>query len=142
MLNVFGWFVFFHQRFNTSVFVGKCSAAGLDVLANVFRDELLPVLLTILKETLFHAEWEVRESGILVLGAIAEGSFFTTVSMHYILIYTVLAKYIYRDSRKKDLLPGSMFLGEVEVFQVVYKCSQSCHLETTVLPLRTRLHLR
>ncbi|XP_028404498.1 transportin-1-like isoform X2 [Dendronephthya gigantea] len=51
----------------------KCSAAGLDVLANVFRDELLPVLLTILKETLFHAEWEVRESGILVLGAIAEG---------------------------------------------------------------------
>lgn len=52
---------------------GKCSAAALDVLANVFRDELLPVLLPILKETLFHPEWEVRESGILVLGAIAEG---------------------------------------------------------------------
>ncbi|CAB4034331.1 transportin-1-like isoform X1, partial [Paramuricea clavata] len=51
----------------------KCSAAALDVLANVFRDELLPVLLTILKETLFHGDWEVRESGILVLGAIAEG---------------------------------------------------------------------
>lgn len=43
------------------------------MLANVFRDDLLPVLLTILKETLFHADWEVRESGILVLGAIAEG---------------------------------------------------------------------
>ena len=54
--------------------IGKCSAAALDVLANVFRDELLPVLLTILKETLFHADWEVRESGILVLGAIAEGN--------------------------------------------------------------------
>ncbi len=52
---------------------GKCSAAALDVLANVFHDALLPVLLPILKETLFHSEWEIKESGILVLGAIAEG---------------------------------------------------------------------
>jgi len=51
----------------------KCSAAALDVLANVFKDELLPVLLPILKETLFHPEWEIKESGILALGAIAEG---------------------------------------------------------------------
>ena len=53
--------------------IGKCSAAALDVLANVFKDELLPVLLPILKETLFHPEWEIKESGILALGAIAEG---------------------------------------------------------------------
>ena len=52
---------------------GKCSAAALDVLANVFRDELLPILLPILKETLFHDDWDIKESGILVLGAIAEG---------------------------------------------------------------------
>ncbi|KAK2150308.1 hypothetical protein LSH36_413g02041 [Paralvinella palmiformis] len=52
---------------------GKCSAAALDVLANVFHDNILPVLLPILKETLFHQEWEIKESGILVLGAIAEG---------------------------------------------------------------------
>ncbi|KAF6216915.1 hypothetical protein GE061_001266, partial [Apolygus lucorum] len=51
----------------------KCSAAALDVLANVFRDDLLPVLLPILKETLFHSDWDVKESGILALGAIAEG---------------------------------------------------------------------
>ncbi|KAM7425948.1 Transportin-1 [Porites harrisoni] len=51
----------------------KCSAAALDVLANVFRDDLLPVLLPILKETLFHPDWEAKESGILVLGAVAEG---------------------------------------------------------------------
>ena len=51
----------------------KCSAAALDVLASVFRNELLPVLLPILKETLFHGEWEIKESGILALGAIAEG---------------------------------------------------------------------
>ncbi|KTG43331.1 hypothetical protein cypCar_00006704 [Cyprinus carpio] len=50
----------------------KCSAAALDVLANVFRDELLPHLLPVLKELLFHPEWVVKESGILVLGAIAE----------------------------------------------------------------------
>lgn len=55
------------------MFIGKCSAAALDVLANVFRDELLPILLPILKETLFHEDWDIKESGILVLGAIAEG---------------------------------------------------------------------
>jgi hypothetical protein len=58
-------------------FLGKCSAAALDVLANVFREELLPVLVPILKETLFHQEWEIKESGILALGAIAEGIHFT-----------------------------------------------------------------
>ena len=45
------------------------------MLANVFKDDLLPVLLPILKETLFHPEWEIKESGILALGAIAEGKF-------------------------------------------------------------------
>ena len=38
----------------------KCSAAALDVLASVFRNDLLPVLLPILKETLFHGEWEIK----------------------------------------------------------------------------------
>jgi len=52
---------------------GKCSAAALDVLANVFRNDVLPILLPILKELLFHQDWELKESGILVLGAIAEG---------------------------------------------------------------------
>jgi len=31
-------------------------------------------VLPILKELLFHAEWELKESGILVLGAVAEGA--------------------------------------------------------------------
>lgn len=53
--------------------LGKCSAAALDVLANVFRDDLLLHILPLLKELLFHPEWVVKESGILVLGAIAEG---------------------------------------------------------------------
>uniref|UniRef100_A0AAY4APB4 Transportin-1 n=1 Tax=Denticeps clupeoides TaxID=299321 RepID=A0AAY4APB4_9TELE len=51
----------------------KCSAAALDVLANVFRDDLLLHLLPLLKELLFHPDWVIKESGILVLGAIAEG---------------------------------------------------------------------
>uniref|UniRef100_H2ZM67 Transportin-1 n=1 Tax=Ciona savignyi TaxID=51511 RepID=H2ZM67_CIOSA len=51
----------------------KCSAAGLDILANVFHDELLPNVLEKLNELLFHQDWVSRESGILVLGAIAEG---------------------------------------------------------------------
>lgn len=51
----------------------KCSAAALDVLANVFKEEILPILLPILKETLLNERWEIKESGILALGAIAEG---------------------------------------------------------------------
>lgn len=57
------------------VLKGKCSAAALDVLSNIFNDEILVVLLPILKETLFHQNWEIKESGILVLGAIAEGCY-------------------------------------------------------------------
>jgi len=45
----------------------------LDELSNVFQDELLPVLLPSLKEILYHPEWIIKESGILALGAIAEG---------------------------------------------------------------------
>lgn len=51
----------------------KCSAAALDMLANVFKEECLPILYPILNEILFHNMWEVKESGILALGAIAEG---------------------------------------------------------------------
>lgn len=51
----------------------KCAAAALDVLSNVFRETILPTLLPILREMLFHANWQIKESGILVLGAIAEG---------------------------------------------------------------------
>ncbi|OCT98635.1 transportin 1 S homeolog isoform X1 [Xenopus laevis] len=53
--------------------IRKCSAAALDILANVFCEELLPHILPLLKELLFHLEWVIKESGILVLGAIAEG---------------------------------------------------------------------
>lgn len=51
----------------------KCSAASLDVLSNIFQERLLQILLPILKETLFHEDWLIKESGILALGAIAEG---------------------------------------------------------------------
>jgi len=51
----------------------KCSAAALDVLSNVFHQALLPVLLPLLKESLFSAQWLVKESSILALGAVSEG---------------------------------------------------------------------
>jgi len=53
--------------------IRKCSAAALDLLAGVMPEQLLPVLLPILKEVLFHPEWQVRESGVLALGAVADG---------------------------------------------------------------------
>ena len=61
------------NRLMEGITAGKCSAAALDVLANVFRDDMLPIVLPLLKELLFHSDWELKESGILVLGAIAEG---------------------------------------------------------------------
>ncbi|KZV89097.1 ARM repeat-containing protein [Exidia glandulosa HHB12029] len=51
----------------------KCAAAALDVLAVRFGGELLAVLLPVLKEKLWSANWLQRESGILALGAVAEG---------------------------------------------------------------------
>lgn len=51
----------------------KCSAAALDVLALTFPEELLNILLPLLKDRLFSNDWLQRESGILALGAIAEG---------------------------------------------------------------------
>jgi len=55
----------------------KCSAAGLDIFANEFREEILPIVLPIISERLKHNDtyqWEVKESAILALGAIAEGT--------------------------------------------------------------------
>ncbi len=47
----------------------KCSAAGLDMLSNVFGDALLPVLLPIVEARLKERAWPARESAILALGA-------------------------------------------------------------------------
>uniref|UniRef100_A0A915E4P1 Transportin-1 n=1 Tax=Ditylenchus dipsaci TaxID=166011 RepID=A0A915E4P1_9BILA len=51
----------------------KCAAASLDVLSGIFGDTFLDHLLPILKDTLFHQRWDIKESGILALGAVAEG---------------------------------------------------------------------
>lgn len=64
--------------------VGKCSAAALDALANVFKEDILPILMPILKETLSSNDWEVKESGILALGAIAEG-----IYVFVIIVYNI-----------------------------------------------------
>ncbi|CEP17741.1 hypothetical protein [Parasitella parasitica] len=52
----------------------KCSAAALEALSVSFGDDITPILLNCLSnETLVHENWLVRESGILALGAAAEG---------------------------------------------------------------------
>jgi len=53
--------------------IRKCSAAALDVMAVSFGNDLLSILLPLLRDRLFDEEWQQRESGILALGAIAEG---------------------------------------------------------------------
>ncbi|XP_055815498.1 transportin-1 isoform X1 [Solanum dulcamara] len=54
----------------------KCSAAALDILSNVFGDDILPTLMPVVQAKLSSTNdeaWKEREAAVLVLGAIAEG---------------------------------------------------------------------
>ncbi|KAJ7817296.1 armadillo-type protein [Mycena olivaceomarginata] len=63
----------FADEMSTEWNLRKCAAAALDVLAVRFGGDLLNVLLGPLKEKLWSQDWLQRESGILALGAMAEG---------------------------------------------------------------------
>jgi transportin-1 len=63
----------FAEEMSTEWNLRKCAAAALDVLAVRFSGDLLNVLLGPLKEKLWSEDWLQRESGILALGAMAEG---------------------------------------------------------------------
>jgi len=65
------------------------------VLANVFRNDILPIILPILKELLFHQDWELKESGILVLGAIAEGKTSNVVEIICLVCWCSTVKVMY-----------------------------------------------
>ncbi|GMM38027.1 Kap104 protein [Saccharomycopsis crataegensis] len=49
----------------------KCSAATLDVLAKLTPQEVISIVLPILKEKIVSDQWPVREAGILAFGAIS-----------------------------------------------------------------------
>lgn len=54
----------------------KCSAAALDIISNVFGDEILPTLMPYVQAKLSTSDdetWKEREAAVLALGAIAEG---------------------------------------------------------------------
>ncbi|GAW10250.1 ARM repeat-containing protein [Lentinula edodes] len=63
----------FVDEMSTEWNLRKCAAAALDVLAVRFSGDLLNVLLAPLKDKLWSNDWLQRESGILALGAMAEG---------------------------------------------------------------------
>ncbi|KAJ8517524.1 hypothetical protein ONZ45_g5317 [Pleurotus djamor] len=63
----------FADEMSTEWNLRKCAAAALDVLAVRFGADLLNVLLGPLKDKLWSNDWLQRESGILALGAMAEG---------------------------------------------------------------------
>lgn len=65
----------FDDEVSTEWNLRKCAAASLDVLAVRFKAELLDVLLDSLKDKLYSGDWLQRESGILALGAMAEGEY-------------------------------------------------------------------
>lgn len=54
----------------------KCSAAALDILSNIFGDEILPTLMPLVQTKLATTDdsaWKEREAAVLALGAVAEG---------------------------------------------------------------------
>lgn len=66
----------FADEMSTEWNLRKCAAAALDVLAVRFSGDLLVHLLGPLKDKLWSTDWLQRESGILALGAMAEGTCF------------------------------------------------------------------
>lgn len=66
----------FADEMSTEWNLRKCAAAALDVLAVRFGPDLLNQLLEPLKTKLWSDDWLQRESGVLALGAMAEGNFF------------------------------------------------------------------
>lgn len=70
----------FADEMSTEWNLRKCAAAALDVLAVRFGQDLLSVLLEPLKDKLWSEDWLSRESGILALGAMAEGMHSNVVS--------------------------------------------------------------
>ncbi|KAJ3307219.1 hypothetical protein HDV03_001704 [Kappamyces sp. JEL0829] len=54
--------------------IRKCSAASVDMLSSVFGDDLLDDLLPSVQQMLSANEWQVKEAGILALGAVAQGA--------------------------------------------------------------------
>lgn len=65
----------------------KCSAAALDVLSTTYSGQVVAVLLPLLNHNLFSDDWKERESGILALGAAAEGKVIFGYKWHIELIY-------------------------------------------------------
>ncbi|EKM53367.1 uncharacterized protein PHACADRAFT_259689 [Phanerochaete carnosa HHB-10118-sp] len=63
----------FADEMSTEWNLRKCAAAALDVLAVRFGADMLNHLLEPLKNKLWSEDWLQRESGILALGAMAEG---------------------------------------------------------------------
>merc|ERR1719282_1716383 len=51
----------------------KAAASSLDHLANAYRQDILEVVLPLIQQKLEDSCWEVQESGVLALGAIAFG---------------------------------------------------------------------
>ncbi|EGD72422.1 hypothetical protein PTSG_00441 [Salpingoeca rosetta] len=51
----------------------RSAAAGLDLLANRYHDAILPTVVPLIESLFQSSEWPRVESGILALGAIAEG---------------------------------------------------------------------
>mmetsp|Transcript_83804 Transcript_83804/g.233748 ORF Transcript_83804/g.233748 Transcript_83804/m.233748 type:complete len:908 (-) Transcript_83804:117-2840(-) len=51
----------------------KAAASSLDNLANRFRSDILQVVLPLIQQKLEDPSWEVQESGVLAVGAIAFG---------------------------------------------------------------------
>lgn len=98
----------FADEMSTEWNLRKCAAAALDVLAVRFSGDLLKVLLGPLKEKLWSGDWLQRESGILALGAMAEGSFPFLLFFSFILFMSTSCFRMHRCHRTASSNSGSL----------------------------------
>lgn len=54
--------------------LGDEGSTVLRLLANLFKDEILPLILPIIKNNLISSDWKIKESGIFIFRSINYGS--------------------------------------------------------------------
>lgn len=84
----------------------KCAAAALDVMATAYEADLMNILLPHLKDKLWSSDWLQRESGILTLGAMAEGCM-THLSQHLPILIPYLIETL-NDSKASQAISSSL----------------------------------
>lgn len=124
--------------------VRKCCASAVDVMATVYGDDLLPYILPAINAQLCSTEWQVREAGILALGAISDGCM-NGMEPHLATIIPILTTCL-QDQKALIRSITCWTLSRYACWIVPTgrhaDSSQQIHLETYFYPILQGVHLK